>query len=233
MRVLNCLIVEDEPLAAKLISDYVEQVSFLSSAGICEDAFSALEKLRNENVDLIFLDINLPKLSGIDLIKTLKKNYSIILTTAYHQYALEGYALDVVDYLMKPIEFTRFLQAVNKVADRKGLKRGEPEKEKKHYFFNVGKTHVKVFAEDILYVESLKDYVKICTTEKNLITKFQIGAMGIFLGEDRFLRIHKSFIINTNKVLEFSASVVTVGQRRLPIGRTYKENVEAVLKRIP
>lgn len=229
MQVLNCLIVEDEPLAASIIKDYIQQVKGLELKGVCEDAFCAMEKLRSENIELIFLDINLPRLNGIDFLKSIRNNYHIIFTTAYHQYALEGYELNVVDYLMKPIEFSRFLLAVNKVFDRTGLKQEEPATEKKHYFFNVDKKRVKVFAEDILYIESLKDYVRIFTKEKKIVTKFQIGEIEKFLGENCFLRIHKSFVVNTGKISTYTASYVEIGTVRLPIGRTYKEQVEMVL----
>lgn len=227
MQVLNCLIVEDEPLAADLIKDYIRQVPGLELKGTCGDAVCAMEKLRAEKIDLIFLDINLPKLSGIDFLKTIKNNYQVIFTTAYHQFALEGYELNVVDYLMKPIEFSRFLQAVNKAFDRAGIKHEEPATEKKHYFFNVDKKRIKVFAEDVLYIESLKDYIRIFTTEKSIVTKFQIGEIEKFLNEDYFLRIHKSFVVNAGKIDSYTASQVEIGNIRLPIGRTYKDQVEA------
>lgn len=232
MQVLNCLIIEDEPLAAEVMRDYIKQVPGLELKGWCEDAFSAMEKLRQEKIDLIFLDINLPKLNGIDLIKTLHTHYHIILTTAYHQYALDGYALDVVDYLLKPIEFNRFLQAVNKVFARHAPGIQEPARqEKKHFFFNVDKTHVKVFAEDILYIESIKDYVRIYSKEKNIVTKFRIGEMETLLKEKNFLRIHKSFIVNTGLISAYSNTQVEVGGKKLPIGRTYRKSTEETLKK--
>jgi DNA-binding LytR/AlgR family response regulator len=232
MQVLNCLIVEDEPLAADLIKDYIRQVPGLELKGACEDAVCAMEKLRTEKIDLIFLDINLPKLSGIDFLKTIKNNYHVIFTTAYHQFALDGYELNVVDYLMKPIEFSRFLLAVNKAFDRAGMKNEEPTTEKKHYFFNVDKKRIKVFAEDILYIESLKDYIRIFTTEKSIVTKFQIGEIEKFLEEDYFLRIHKSFVVNAGKINSYTASQVEIGKVTLPIGRTYKDQVEDFFDRL-
>ena len=134
MLVLNCLIIEDEPLAADIIRDYIQLVPGLSLNGVCSDAFSAIEKLQSEKTDLIFLDINLPKLNGIDFIKAIPGNYHVILTTAYHQYAFEGYELNVVDYLLKPIEFNRFVQAVHKVFSRYELRKPVGQEEK-HYFF--------------------------------------------------------------------------------------------------
>lgn len=230
MPALSCLIIEDEPLAVDVIRDYILQVPGLKLTGICYDAFSAMEKLRSEKIDLLFLDINLPKLSGIDFIKTLRDNYNIILTTAYHHYAFEGYELNVVDYLLKPIEFNRFLQAVNKVFARYDLKAPSTVEDTRHYFFNVDKTRVKIFAADILFIESLKDYVHIHTSEKKIITKFRIGEMEVILKDRRFLRIHKSFIVNLDKINLYSSISLELNGTRLPIGRTYRKNVEATLK---
>ncbi len=152
MRKINCLIVEDEPLAADVIKDYISQVPGLSLTRVCENAFEAMETLRKEKIDLIFLDINLPKLNGIDFLKAIKTSPHIILTTAYHQYALEGYELNVTDYLLKPVEFNRFLQAVNKAFDRTNPSLAE---EKKFYFFNVDKKRIKIHADEIIYIEAL------------------------------------------------------------------------------
>ncbi len=227
---LNCLIVEDEPLAVSILKEYVEQVPGLNLRGSYGDAVAALDHLRRERVDLIFLDINLPKINGLDFLRSLKGKYPVILTTAYHQYALDGFDLDVVDYLLKPIELSRFLQAVDKVFERMNPLRIVPAPtsahERKYTFFNVGKKQVKVFEDEVLYIESLKDYVRIHMPQGNLVTKFQIGEMDRQLEESRFLRIHKSFLINIERVTAYSAYEVEVGGIALPIGRTYKELVE-------
>ena len=227
MLALNCLIIEDEPLAADVISDYVRKVPGLCLTGICYDAFTAMEKLRSEKTDILFLDINLPKLSGIDFIKTLNDNYHIILTTAYHHYAFEGYELNVVDYLLKPIEFNRFVQAVNKVFARYDLKSVNKETDPKHYYFSVGKTRVKLFANEILYIESLKDYVHIHTKEKKVVTKLRIGEMDELLKDERFLRIHKSFIVNMDKISSYTSTRVELETKFFPVGRTYRKIVES------
>ena len=233
MQVLNCLIVEDEPLAAHVIRDYITQVPGLQLKGICEDVFLPNELLRTEKIDLLFLDINLPGMNGIDFLKILNGKFQIILTTAYHEYAIDGFNLNVVDYLLKPIEFGRFLQAVNKVYDRKvpEIRRDTLEDQRgKFYFFNTDKKKVKVNAADILYIESLKDYVKIHTSEKIIVTKFQIGELDQFLNEKRFVRIHKSYIVNCEKITAYNASEIEIGTVILPLGRTYKELVERKLK---
>ncbi|MEO8148827.1 MAG: LytTR family DNA-binding domain-containing protein [Bacteroidia bacterium] len=232
---MNCLIVEDEPLAAEIMRDYILQIPGLKLCGICEDVFATMEKLRAENIQLIFLDINLPKVNGIDFIKTLNGKYNIIITTAYHQYALDGFNLNVIDYLLKPIEFSRFLQAVNKVFEKNketGVMHIDDPQVKKFYFFNIDKKRVKVYADDILYIESLKDYIRIHTKEKSLVTKFQIGEIDELLGEAKFIRIHKSFIINTDQITAYNANEVEINKQSLPIGRTYKEIVEQQIRKI-
>jgi DNA-binding LytR/AlgR family response regulator len=224
--------VEDEPLAAMLLKDYLSKVPGLRLKGICESAFAANEYLRSDTIDLIFLDINLPHMSGIDFLKALNGRYQVVLTTAYHEYALEGFNLNVADYLLKPIEFSRFLQAVNKVYDKlpAAPKREEPLTGHKFYFFNTDKKKIRVNAADILYIESLKDYVKIHTPDKSIVTKFQIGEIDRFLDDERFIRIHKSYVINCEKVSAYNASEVELGAITLPLGRTYKEFVERRLK---
>lgn len=226
MQDLNCLIVEDEPLAAKIIEDYVSLLPGLKLKGICGDVISAGEKLRAEKIDIIFLDINLPKINGLEFAKSINNKYSIIITTAYHQYALEGFNLNVTDYLLKPIEFSRFVQAINKVYAQNSPKENIGNKEineRKFYFFIADKKRHKIFFDEILYVESLKDYVKVHTGEKSIVTKFQIGEMEELLKGQNFFRIHKSFIVNLNHLTAFNANEIEIGKINLPIGRTYAE----------
>lgn len=226
MKKLRCLIVEDEPIAAEVLQDYISQVPYLQLAGICADAIYALEALQQQPIDVIFLDIHLPKLKGLDFIKTLKNAPQIILTTAYHQYALQGYELDVVDYLLKPIDFSRFLKAVNKLKVEE-TKQGPPsvpmETQRPFTFFTVNKQKVKVFFDEILYIESLKEYVRIHTPTRQLVTLFQMGEMEQLLPAGDFLRIHRSYLIARAKVEAYSASEIVVNGKALPIGRSYKE----------
>ena len=179
MQRFNCLIVEDEPLAAEVLQDYIRQVPFLLLKGICQDAIFALEALQKEKIDLVFLDIHLPKLKGLDFIKTLKTPPRIIITSAYHEYALQGYEHNVVDYLLKPIEFSRFLMAVNKLTQvpvpEHALTSFLPAPERASLFFNVSKKKVKIFLDEILYIESLKEYIRIYTINKTILTTFPLG----------------------------------------------------------
>lgn len=235
MEKYNCIIVEDEPLAAEILEDYIRQIAFLELKGICRNAISAMEVLQKNRVDLMFLDIHLPKIKGVDFVKTLKNPPQIIITSAYQEYALQGYELNVTDYLLKPIEFNRFLMAVNKVkptGENEQIKLSEQQQvvagsagEKPHLFFNVSKKKVKVFIEDILYIESLKEYIKIVTVNKSIITKFQLNQMEELLMKGKFIRIHRSFIVAKNRIDAFSATEVEIAGHEIPIGRSYKEYV--------
>jgi DNA-binding LytR/AlgR family response regulator len=237
MQNYNCLIVEDEPLAAEVLEDYIKQVPFLDLKGICTDALFALDFLQKENIDLIFLDIHLPKLKGLDFLKVLKNPPKVILTTAYHEYALQGYELNVLDYLLKPIEFSRFLQAVNKLEQSKTSKNFENEaitgtnKERIFHFFNVDKKKIKIYEDEILYIESLKEYVRIFTASQNLITKFQLGQIEDILDKTHFIRTHRSFLVAKDKIEAYTATHVEIKGKEIPIGRNYKELVMSLLEK--
>jgi DNA-binding LytR/AlgR family response regulator len=234
MQVYNCIIVEDEPLAAEVLQDYITQVPFLKMAAVCTDAIYAIEILRKEKIDLIFLDIHLPKLKGLDFIKTLKDPPHIIITTAYHEYALKGYEYNVLDYLLKPIEFSRFLMAVNKLKQPQSSETEQQlvkNEERKSLFFNVNKKKIKIFLDEILYIESLKEYIRIITSNTTLITKFQLGQIDELLSQDNFLRIHRSYIVAKDKIDAFTATDVEINSKQIPIGRSYKEQVLSQLQK--
>jgi DNA-binding LytR/AlgR family response regulator len=231
MKSLSCLIVEDEPLAAEIVQAYIGQISFLSLEGICTDAMSAFEFLREKQVDVIFLDIHLPKLTGLDFLKTLHHRPKIIITSAYKQYALEGYELEITDYLLKPFSFARFLKAVNRLttADEKALVSVPEIPVRSFRFFNVNKRQVKIFLDEILYIESLKDYVKIVTRGNHLITKFQLGKIEKYLNDKNFLRVHRSYLVAKNKIDSLSAAKIDIGEKSIPIGRNYLSIVKKEL----
>jgi len=234
MQTYNCIIVEDEPIAAEVLEDYIRQVPFLKLKKICSDAIYAMETLQNEPIDLIFLDIHLPKLKGLDFVKTLKHPPRIIITSAYQEYALQGYELNVVDYLLKPVEFSRFLTAVNKLKQQDNNKANQPiplaADDRAHLFFNVNKKHVKIYLDDILYIESLREYVKITTRDKAILTKIQLGEIEEMLATNNFLRVHRSFIVSKNKIESFSPSEIEINGTQIPVGRNYKELVMANLQ---
>ncbi len=229
----NCIIVEDEPLAAEVLQDYILQVPFLSLKGTCGDAIFALDLLQKEKIDLVFLDVHLPRLKGLDFIKTLKNPQHIIIVSAYHEYALQGYEHNVIDYLLKPVEFSRFLMAVNKLRQQESesnIRVLAVPGERPSLFFNVGKKKVRVYLDDILYIESLKEYIRIFTKNKTILTKYQLGQVEELLAKNNFLRIHRSFIVARNKVEAFSATEVEIDNKKIPIGRSYKELVQSVLE---
>ncbi len=233
MKKYNCIIIEDEPLAAEILEDYIRQVPFLEYKGICSDALYAMDKLKNEPIDLIFLDIHLPKLKGTDFLKTLKQAPHVIITSAYSEYALQGYELNVTDYLLKPIEFSRFLAAVNKLQQPGEANPVSPPghimQEQAHLFFNVGKKRVKIVIDEILYIESVKEYIRINTPGKILLTKFQLHEIEKVLPRNHFLRVHRSFIVAKNKIDAFTAADIEVKGKQIPVGRSYKELVLAAL----
>lgn len=231
MQHYKCLIVEDEPLAAEVLQDYIRQVPFLKLIKTCSDAIYAMETLKEEKIDLVFLDIHLPKLKGLDFIKSLTNPPHIIITSAYHEYALEGHELNVLDYLLKPIEFKRFLKAVNRLSAVQEHTEDVSQKpsEREYLFFNVSKKKVKIFLDEILYIESLKEYIRVCTRQKTIITKFQLGEIEEILSRSNFLRVHRSFIVAKDKIDAFTATDVEVSGKQLPIGRSYKDAVQTAL----
>lgn len=232
---IRCLIIEDEPLAAEVLADYVAAVPQLDLVEICPDALYALEVLRNKPIDLLFLDIHLPKLKGLDFLATLADPPQVILTTAYHQYALEGYTYNVVDYLLKPIAFQRFVQAVNKVAAPTPPTSPVPVLEDAtppYQFVNVNKRAVKVILSDILYIESLKEYAHIHLIDQTIITKAQLGELQLRFSSKHLLRVHRSFLIAKDKITAFSSTDIEIGNTSIPIGRSYKQQVLDILKEL-
>lgn len=228
MSKIKCIIIEDEPLAVKVLTDYVAQVPFLELGGAFRDAILATDYLRDHPVDLIFLDIHLPKLKGMAFLKTLTHPPAVIITTAYHQYAVEGYELNVTDYLLKPIEFERFLVAVNKV---KGALReaSAPAPETRDYLFvSVQKKKVKLLFSEIVYIESQREYIRIVTTRGEYLSKMSTHEIEALLPPHRFKRIHRSFIVSVGKIESYTAEMVEVGGVSLPIGRGYRDVLESL-----
>ncbi len=228
MSKIKCIIIEDEPLAAKILSDYISQVPFLELLGKFKDAILAADFLRDYSVDLIFLDIHLPKLKGMAFLKTLTNPPAVIVTTAYHQYAVEGFELNVTDYLLKPIEFERFLAAVNKVKSvyKENQSLNENEEVKDFIFLNVQKKKVKILFSEIVYIESQREYIKIVTTKKTYISKMSTNEIESLLPSNLFKRVHRSFIISLDKIESYNAEMVEVNGVSIPVGRAYRNVLE-------
>ncbi|MFN1218600.1 LytR/AlgR family response regulator transcription factor [Chryseobacterium kwangjuense] len=226
MKTIKCIIVDDEPLAISLLENYVRKIPFLELVFSAENPITALEYIQNNEADLIFLDIQMPELTGINFMKIVGEKKKYILTTAYSEYALEGYEHNIIDYLLKPVSFERFYKSAEKARER------FPADESKEdtYFFvkSSGQQHRINFA-DILYIESIKDYVNIRTTQNEYILLNTLKSMENQLSE-RFLRIHKSFIINLDMVKSMSAKKVIVSELEIPIGDSYRANLLEKLK---
>ena len=231
---IPCIIIDDEPLAIQVIQSHVAQIPDLQLIATFQNPVAAFELLKKETIAIIFLDIEMPLLTGIDFAKELQGTPKIIFTTAYRNYAIESYELDVVDYLLKPISFTRFFKAVNKYKSLSNLSPVVDIPEKKefvndHIYVNANKKYIKVLFADILYVESVKDYIRIHTAEERVITKDTLSDFEAKLPAF-FLRIHRSYIVNTSKITAFTAVDVEIATKEIPIGASYKEHVLAFLK---
>ena len=234
---LNCVIVEDEPLARNLMTEYVRKVPSLNLIEACSSPLAAIEVLRTNSVDLLFLDVQMPELTGISLLKVLQKRPLVVLTTAYSEYALEGYELDVVDYLLKPITFERFLRAVDKVTQRLEGKQ-TPILEKvvhdagnQFMFVKDGTKLVKVQLNDILYIEGLKDYVTIHTKQQKITSLQRMKVLEEQLPSDLFIRIHNSYIVSLKAIEVVHKGEVQVGGTLLPIGETFKKSFREFIEK--
>ena len=222
---ISCLIVDDEPLARNLMQEYVRKVGFLNLVKACSSPLEALDILRSTPVDLLFLDVQMPGLTGIAFLKSLQKKPQVILTTAYSEYAMEGYELDVADYLLKPITFERFLKAVDKVNARlaRPPESVPPEQSPDYIFVKDGTKLVKIRWDDILYVEGLKDYVTIHTPQQKVVSLQRLKSLEEQLPSQKFMRVHNSFIIALNAIKAIQKDKVQIAEAWIPIGDTYRK----------
>jgi DNA-binding LytR/AlgR family response regulator len=226
MRKIQTLIVEDEPLAREGLQMYVREIGFLEVKGVCEDALSANKMLSDHSVDLMFLDIQMPKLTGIDFLRSIKNPPMVIMTTAYPNFALQGYELDVIDYLVKPYPFDRFLKAVNKARDFFELKYKPAETPKEDFFFvKCDYRYEKIHFSDVLYVEGMENYVVIYTAAQKYVTLLRMKNIEETLPAGDFLRIHKSYIVSTRAVTSIDGNEVIVAGKRLPLSREKKAEI--------
>ncbi len=230
---LSCIIIEDEKPAQEVLKSYIAKTDWISLESAFDDAIGAIEFLKKREVDFLLLDIEIPGVNGLEFLKILKNPPQVIFTTAYSAHAIEAFELEAVDYLMKPVSFDRFLKAVNRITSK-------PETNQVHQlqnivtetsfaFFNVNKVMVKVKFDDILYIESMREYVYINMPDNKVITKIGIGEMEKMLTPN-FLRAHRSFLVNTNKITAYNAEEIFVGKNSIPIGINFKKMVEAVLR---
>ncbi len=235
-KIIRCLVADDEPPAREILRRYIDNMPDLQLVKECSNAMQVLSFLQVEEVDLIFLDINMPQLKGNDLLKILKNPPKIILTTAYAEYALEGYELDVVDYLLKPIQFERFVKAVHKAVQLNSQNVNPSStmqteaKQESFVYFRADRKMVKVMLGDILYIESMKDYIKIVTANGVLITKQSMTSVEAMLPENHFIRTHRSFIVSLPKIKSFTHELIEIEKTEIPIGKLFRNSVMKVLQ---
>jgi DNA-binding LytR/AlgR family response regulator len=232
----RCLIVDDEPLAIRLIENHISQIDSLEVVATCNSALKAFEILNTQTIDLMFLDIKMPHLTGIDFLKSLKNPPRTIFTTAYRDFALDSYELETVDYLLKPITFERFIKAIDKFTRLTSQVLPQVQSEtvvNDYIIMKSGSKNHKVILTDIIYIESLKDYIQIhLENGKIIVSKYRLGEIEKELVPYNFLRVHRSYIINTSKITAFSIHDIDVNSQEIPIGASYKENVIVFLEKI-
>ena len=228
---IRCLLVDDEPLALEVLQSHISNCNGLEVAGICKNALEALDILHEKQVDLIFLDIKMPTLLGTDFLKSLSNPPKVIFVTAYREFAMDGFELDAIDYLLKPVSFERFLKAVSKVKRLMGhdyiIQAEESRKNPEAFvYMKVDKSMQKVFVNEILYVESRRDYVKVfLSTGKSFLAKQSISSMINLLSEQSFLRVHRSFLVSVDKITGYNNNDIQLGSLEIPIGKLYKLQV--------
>jgi DNA-binding LytR/AlgR family response regulator len=231
----RCLIIDDEPLAIKLIRTHLSKLDSFEIAGECKNPLKAIEFLKREKIDLMFLDINMPEMTGLDFLKNFPNPPYVIVTTAYREHAIEGYDLDVVDFLLKPISFERFLKAINRFCNRtrQSSTNGSNSVEtphKKYIHIQDGKNIFKLLYEDVFYFEGYGEYIKVITTNKTYMVRETLTEFENKFSPSLFLRIHKSYIVNVQKITRFSTSHLFIKNVELPIGRIYHDKVMNILK---
>jgi DNA-binding LytR/AlgR family response regulator len=225
---LKCIIVEDEPIARRVLQEFIEEIEFLELKGHADNPLKAISLLSDNDVDIIFLDINMPKINGIDFLKSSKLNVHVIITTAYPVYAVEAYGLDVLDYLVKPISFERFLKACNKVKELKERKSPtpvQPNNANNHFFIKCENQLEKVFYDDLLYAEAMMNYVMLYTSSKKMMVYITIKGLEEQLPAEMFIKVHKSFIVNISKIKSIEGNIINIGNKKITISQNLREKV--------
>jgi len=227
---LKCIIIDDEPIARKVLQEFIEDIDFLELVGEAENPLKAMSLLGANDTDIIFLDIDMPKINGIDFLKSSKINASVIMTTAYPNHAVEAYGLDVLDYLVKPIAFERFLKACNKAKEAAGLKKQSPVKPPQqqvndHFFIKCNDQIERVVYQDLLYAEAMLNYVMLYTSTRKMMVYITIKSLAEQLPSDIFIKVHKSFIVNIQKVKTIEGNILDIGNTKITISQNLREKV--------
>ena len=231
---IKCIVVDDEPMAREILQNHLSKIDAVKVIDYCKNATEAFNLISSEEIDLIFLDINMPGISGISFARSLNSNIKIIFTTAYREYAIDGFNLHAVDYLLKPISFERLWEAIShfkKTVWKENNLSHATEEESKFIFVRIDRKMVKLNFDEIYYIESLSDYLKIHTAEKSITIREKISAIEEKLPPEKFLRIHRSFIVSISKLESFTTEYVIVNNQSLPVSRSYKEDVLNILNK--
>ena len=233
----NCLIIDDEPIAIRLIKNHLSAFSDFAVIAECSNALEAMPVLAKQHIDLIFCDIQMPQITGIDFIRSLKHPPKVIFTTAYRDYAIEAFELQVVDYLLKPISFERFAKAINNFMELESMQKNSEQVSNAgptnldFIFLKADKKHYKVNIDDILYFESLGDYVIAFTRDRKIVTKERIGRLFEILPEKKFMQIHRGFIVSISRIESVGPGFVEINKKKLPVGRNYKPGLAKLLQK--
>lgn len=230
MKKLNCIIADDEPVARKILQEFIEQVPFLGLSGQFENAIKAQAWLQQNNADLLFLDIEMPKMKGLDYLRKYEVNPLVILTTAYTEYALEGYELDIIDYLLKPIAFHRFVKAVQKAKDYLELKENSDNLASSSYIFvRSDKRIERIMLADICYIESMGNYVKIITEQKKVLAYLTLKGIEAQLPSSNFIKLHQSYLVNFSRIEALEGNSVRIKDALIPVGRHYRDSLMQII----
>ncbi len=234
--IIKSIVVDDEPVAREILETHLSKIAAINVVASCKNGVEAFNIINSQKVDLIFLDINMPEISGLSLARSINKNIKVIFTTAYREYAIDGFDLQAVDYLLKPISFERLLQALNKFMNENGpaqsLTSSDIVAEKNDYFFvRADRKMIKIDFSEILYMESLGDYLKICLKDKAVVTRETITSIEAKLPQNEFIRTHRSFIVSKRFIDSYTSEYVEIGKRQIPISRSYKTEVIEKLER--
>ena len=236
-KTIQCIIVDDEPIAREILENHIKKINVLNVVATCKNGIEAFNEINSKKVDLIFLDINMPEISGLSFAKSINKNIKVIFTTAYREYAVDGFNLQAVDYLLKPISFERLLQAVNKFLDENVAVNPVPVidmiQEKNDFIFvRSDRKMIKINFSNINYIESISDYIKIHLANKTIVTRETITSIEAKLPQKDFIRIHRSFIVSIPKIDSFTNEFVELNKKVVPISRSYKKNVLSRLEKV-
>jgi len=224
---LSCLIIDDEEIAARGVEQYARQVPYMGTIGVCSSALEAMDAMANNTVDIIFVDIQMPKFTGLQFLRSLKNPPLAVIISAYPDYALEGFELEVIDYIVKPFSFERFLKACNKCKEYFDLKNRSHATDEDYFFIKANNRIEKIMANDVLFVESLENYINIYTTQKKYLTLIGLNIIESYLNSSQFIKVQKSYIVSKSKIDSIEGNMICIGAHRIPVSRKWRDEIMA------